>query len=287
MSYYEEGFISRLVRFGLNEKEALVYFCLLKHGAKNVAQLTALTKGYRVAIYRVLESLTEKGLIEVSISKPRVFAAVPLSTALDLIMQRRRNELIQMESSQAEFLEYANPARLALETPDATGKFRFVSGGNDILTTAAQMIGHAQHTALAVIRPYTVPALEYSGVLDAYQRAAGRGVEIRIVTDARPNNFRSIQELANVASVRCHHSYTGILFFTADEDESMTVIPASHQRAVDRTDSAFWISNVNYTSYLASTFDMVWEQAVPFKTRVEQIYKNVLDMKPLPPHASN
>lgn len=287
MSDYEEGFIARLRPFGLNEKEARVYFCLLKHGARNVAQLTESTNGHRVGVYRILESLTHKGFVETSFSKPRIFAAVPLNIALNFIIQRDRNELQQKESAEAEFLEYANPARLALETTDGTGQFRLIYGGNDILATASQMIARAQHTTLAIIRPHTMTTLSHFGVLDAYRNAAERGVEVLIVTDVIPNNFSAVRELMNTASIGCYRAYMGILFFTADEGESMTIITANHQRPMNTTDSAFWIKNVDYTAYLASTFEMIWQQSIELKTRIKQIHKMVLSMDAPVPHASS
>jgi predicted transcriptional regulator len=44
MSDYEDGFITRLSVFGLNEKGARVYFCLLNNGGKTVPELQSIPK---------------------------------------------------------------------------------------------------------------------------------------------------------------------------------------------------------------------------------------------------
>ena len=272
MSDYEDGFITRLSVFGLNEKEVRVYFYLLNNGGKTVPELTGYTKGYRVDTYRILESLTDKGLIETSMTKPRIFAALPLHVALHLIMQRQRNKLRTMESAENEFLEYADPTKFAPDTFGVTGKFRLVNGGSDILTTVSQMSTNAQHTILAILRPHSVPMLSYSGVLAACRGAVKRGVEIRIVTDVLSNNLPAIQAIKEFASIRCYSAYSGILFYTADESESITIVTASHQRPLDKSDKAFWMTNCNYATYLSSTFEMVWEHAIELEIRLEQIH---------------
>jgi sugar-specific transcriptional regulator TrmB len=271
VSDYEDGFITRLSQFGLNEKEARVYFYLLNNGGKTVTELTEYFKGYRVNTYRILESLTDKGLLETSMTKPRIFAALPLHLALHLILQRQRNKVRTMESAENEFLEYADPMRFAPDTFGVAGKFRLVNGGNDILTTVTQMITNAQRTTLAIIRPRSVPMLSYSGVRDACRGAAERGVEIRIVTDVLPNNLPAIQAIEEFASIRCYSAYSGILFYTADESESITIVTTNHQRPLDRTDKAFWITNCNYATYLSSTFEMVWQHASALDVRLAQI----------------
>jgi hypothetical protein len=54
--------------------------------------------------------------------------------------------------------------------------------------------------------------------------------------------------------------------------ESITIVTASHQRPLEKTDKAFWMTNCNYATYLSSTFEMVWQQAKELEIRLEQIH---------------
>jgi predicted transcriptional regulator len=59
----DDNFILRLMRFGLNEKEAQVYFHLLKYGPKTPSPLAKSLKTYREDVHRTLASLIEKGMV--------------------------------------------------------------------------------------------------------------------------------------------------------------------------------------------------------------------------------
>jgi sugar-specific transcriptional regulator TrmB len=55
----DSEFITKLIGFGLSEKEALVYLHLLKHGPKTPSLLAKSLKTYREDIYRTLTGLIE------------------------------------------------------------------------------------------------------------------------------------------------------------------------------------------------------------------------------------
>jgi predicted transcriptional regulator len=60
--YTEETFIARLIGFELSEKEARLYFHLLKYGPKSTAPLTKSLKTDREDVHRTLSALIEKGM---------------------------------------------------------------------------------------------------------------------------------------------------------------------------------------------------------------------------------
>ena len=56
-------FITRLISFGLSEKEAYLYLHLLKYGPKPTSLLAKSLKTYREDVYRMLTSLIDKGMV--------------------------------------------------------------------------------------------------------------------------------------------------------------------------------------------------------------------------------
>ncbi len=59
----DSEFITKLIGFGLSEKEAHVYLHLLKYGPKPPALLAKSLKTYREDVYRTLTGLTDKGMV--------------------------------------------------------------------------------------------------------------------------------------------------------------------------------------------------------------------------------
>src|SRR5665647_463258 len=58
----QQALVEKLEAFGLSSKEAHLYAILLKYGPKTTGELAKLLHSYRVDIYRLLETLTEKGI---------------------------------------------------------------------------------------------------------------------------------------------------------------------------------------------------------------------------------
>ncbi len=79
----DSEFLSRLIGFGLSEKEAQLYLHLLKYGPKPPSLLAKSLKTYREDVYRTLTGLIDKGMVNPSLELPTVYMAVEFNIALD------------------------------------------------------------------------------------------------------------------------------------------------------------------------------------------------------------
>ena len=103
----ELEFITRLNDFGLNDKEARLYFHLLKYGAKPPAVIARHMHTYREDVHRTLNALLEKGIVVKSLSTPTVYAAVPPETALDAVFLEHELEQQKRATLKRELVELA------------------------------------------------------------------------------------------------------------------------------------------------------------------------------------
>jgi sugar-specific transcriptional regulator TrmB len=94
----ESEFITRLIGFGLSEKEAQTYLHLLKYGPKTPSPLAKSLKTYREDVHRTLTSLIEKGMVRPSLDSPTIYAAVDLDAALEAAVRKHEAELHEMEA---------------------------------------------------------------------------------------------------------------------------------------------------------------------------------------------
>ncbi len=85
----DSEFITRLISFGLSEKEAQLYLHLLKYGPKPPSLLAKSLKTYREDVYRTLTGLMDKGMVNPSLETPTVYAAVELDIALETALKKR------------------------------------------------------------------------------------------------------------------------------------------------------------------------------------------------------
>ena len=100
--------IQKLITFGLSEKGAKLYLILLKYGPKPRGELTESMGSYRVEVYRLLEKLTKLGLIEESLTKPVIYAAVPIEQALNAALMQYNSERASMEAVLPAIVEEVN-----------------------------------------------------------------------------------------------------------------------------------------------------------------------------------
>ena len=74
----QENLKNALQQFGATEREAEVYILLAKHGKLGTGQIAKQMKKNKGLVYRTLNSLERKGLVESTLESPTRFVAVPL-----------------------------------------------------------------------------------------------------------------------------------------------------------------------------------------------------------------
>ncbi|MGZ4905065.1 MAG: TrmB family transcriptional regulator, partial [Halobacteriota archaeon] len=107
----EDEFITRLMGFGLTEKEAQCYFYLLKFGPKTPSPLAKSLKTYREDVHRTLTTLIDKGMVRPSLDSPTMYTAVELDSALDSALKQHETELREMEMRKRELEELSRQQR--------------------------------------------------------------------------------------------------------------------------------------------------------------------------------
>lgn len=87
-----EGDIETLIWLGLTGRQARVYLALLKLGTAKAKTIAKLSLVNRQEIYRVIDSLQEKGLVERRITEPASFTPTPINEGLQALIQRKTKE---------------------------------------------------------------------------------------------------------------------------------------------------------------------------------------------------
>ena len=96
----DAAFVTRLIGFGLSEKEARTYLHLLKYGPKTPSPLAKSLKTYREDVHRTLTELIEKGMVRPSLDSPTIYAAVDLNTALEAALKKQQYDAVTVVHSE-------------------------------------------------------------------------------------------------------------------------------------------------------------------------------------------
>src|SRR2546428_10227120 len=94
-----------LGRAGLGRYEALVFLKLSRAGAATAREVARVSGVNRVQTYRALDGLEARGLVEVTLDRPRRYAARALNDVFDMIAEEKRSELEKLDAVRKTFLE--------------------------------------------------------------------------------------------------------------------------------------------------------------------------------------
>lgn len=85
--------IPRLEEIGFTQTQAKIYLALLKTGKTDAKTLEKIAKTTNQVIYRALNELQVRGLVEKKVTSPLQYEAVPINQAMEIILCEKTNEL--------------------------------------------------------------------------------------------------------------------------------------------------------------------------------------------------
>jgi HTH-type transcriptional regulator, sugar sensing transcriptional regulator len=273
----QQALVEKLEAFGLSTKEAHLYVILLKYGPKTTGELAKLLHSYRVDIYRLVETLTEKGMVEESVEKPTKYAAVAVEAALTGAMMQHAYELRWMEENRDEVLELAGEYLSSEALADDLYTFKVIKGRSNTLAVMEQLVNAAEARISFISSLMGISLLSTSGILEHCIKAVERGVHVRFVTEILPQNISSVREaLAGGIEVRHYDNYAGMRYLVADTRESLTTIAfdALHH-GKDASDTAFWTNSAEFAQYLEASFELMWNDCVDAAQRIDAVLTDI------------
>ena len=104
MSY--ERVLKALVNLGLKPSEAAVYVFLATTGSSKAMDIAKVLKIYKQQLYRCLNCLRERRIVNATSKRPALYSAVPFPTALDLFMKAKEDEAQSIDRNRDLILSY-------------------------------------------------------------------------------------------------------------------------------------------------------------------------------------
>ena len=267
--------LKRLKEFGLNEREARLYVCLLKHGASTVARLTKNLGTYRVDVHRTLQSLIDKGLVEALLDTPLMYVAVPVREAVNSALEARKNEYRKMQQMTRELIQVVE--HMHFEPTTEVSKFRLVRSVTRAQTITSQMVKAAQNEVLFITTPHNANATVLYGSLSNYRNATKRGVSVRCITNISERNLDTVLDARNYLKIRHYSGYKGLCFLEVDMRESFAELENDALQSENDPHTVWlWSDNTDFAERLKATFEILWAQSVSTEERMHEISAEAL-----------
>jgi HTH-type transcriptional regulator, sugar sensing transcriptional regulator len=265
----DDEFTTRLIGFGLSEKEAHLYLHLLKYGPKTPSPIAKSLQTYREDVHRTLISLIDKGMVRPSLDAPTVYAAVYLETALEAALKKREGELREMEVRKRELQELAKQQRFSPSSEVST--FKIIKSVKELVAATIPLLDSMQEEWLVVVPGLATVIASLFGINDAAAALIQRGGKVRTLVDISYPIIDNVQELLHIGEEVRHTDQHGVMFVVYDRKQSMTNMNPPRSASLNAPMTALWTNDPTYALYLASTFEMLWKQAVPAEERIQEL----------------
>jgi sugar-specific transcriptional regulator TrmB len=268
----DDDFIHRLTGFGLSEKEAQLYLHLLKYGPKTPSPLAKSLNTYREDVHRTLTSLIEKGMVRPSLDSPTVYAAIDLDNALSSALKKHESELREMEERKRELEELSQQQRF--RPSDEVSTFKIIKSIKELVAVSMPLIDSIQEEWLIAAPAYMTVIASLFGVNDAAYEFIKRGGKVRAIIDISYQVIEPVREMIAIGEEVRHIDEHGVTFVVFDRKISISAINAEVKRiSLNEPVSGLWTDDPAYAQYLASTFEMLWNQAIDAEERIQQLLK--------------
>jgi sugar-specific transcriptional regulator TrmB len=267
----DDEFTSRLIGFGLSEKEAQLYLYLLKYGPKTPSPLAKSLKTYREDVHRTLTGLIEKGMVRSSLDSPTVYAPVDLETALESALKKQESELREMGARKRELQELSKQQRF--QPTDDVSTFRIIKSVKELVSATITLTSAAKDGFLYVVPGEMLVIASLFGINAEAKKIVEQGGSIRGISDIRYTDIAPAQEVLDIREdLRHYNNYRGVYFAVVDRRHCVSAINVDINRiGLDEPISLLWTNDPIYADYLTATFEMLWRQSAPAEQRIKEL----------------
>jgi sugar-specific transcriptional regulator TrmB len=177
-SWSKNDGIRYLIELGFSRIQANLYLNLIKYGETDARILASCANLPRTEVYRTLNELQEKGLVDRELGSPLKFSAVPPLIGLQALIDRKNEEINRMQSG----LDAFSKEFKVKEEKEKENEYKItiIEGRKRIVAQIKKQHNAAKSTVNIVS---FLPRFVYvaNEVLDNYKKAVERGVKYRIV----------------------------------------------------------------------------------------------------------
>lgn len=172
--------IQILINLGLTFLQTKVYITLAKSGA-STGRTTA--KKAHVAsqdVYRILNELQEKGLVEKIVTKPAMYKATPFKEGVSVLLQNKKEEYLKIET-QAKMVNDFSFENINSDTMQEKLHF-IIDSEYTLIKKAHEKMAEMAKKSIDIIVPLRMDRTMVFRDWSFLETAARRGVKIRIIT---------------------------------------------------------------------------------------------------------
>lgn len=261
--------IEAMKRVGLSPYEASIFVNLACAGEVTAGELARASGVNRVQTYRALESLEARGLVEVTVERPRRFAARAIQDAFDMIIDEKRSELDLVETTLKQVLDAW--ARLTRgRAGPASIRLQVIKGRPQIYRALRKSVAGAEHEVLAFTTTKGLQRSYRAGINEALVAAMKRGVKARLIMDISSGNRSLVATVARHVPLRHSDGQRG-RFILIDRSSILAFLIQDEATIRGEAETAIWTNSADFVKAHLEFFEQAWSSGTAAAVRLRTL----------------
>jgi len=251
----------------LSEREAEVVITLSTKTNLKASELAKELGTTRLDAYNSLERLQSTGLVTVTVDRPMKFSSPPLRNVLEHLINIRKEQLAKIKQGFEDIkegnLQYDQEE--IQDILDEEPKFAVLKERIHIFSKMEKMAHNSKFSLILTLGKYGILHLCRSTALSEVNKAAQRGVEVRVIAQLDRRTIRFFSELDDSIQVR-HSDDLESQGTVVDSTEAIQYLN-TEDNPVGRgkTDAALLIESGPFAESQRNLIDSIWEESIPFE----------------------
>jgi sugar-specific transcriptional regulator TrmB len=254
-----------LTEMGFTKTQAEIYLILLRLGETDVRTLSNKADKPNPEVYRTLNELQRKGLVEKEISAPSKFTATPLQFGLQMLMDQKERQFKETQKRVKEFL-WKNQSCPIKKPPLQKRMIIVLEGKGKLMQTMKNEHDNVQRTGdIITTLQRWLQILDFC--FQDYLEALDRGVKYRVVI-AKPAGEitfpENIKSLLAEPGFELRLSEESIKINSAVFDENEATINFFEGKSLMES-PIIWTNHPGFIQMCQEHFDKVWKSSLKYK----------------------
>ncbi len=245
--------VKNLAFFGLEEIDSKVYMGLLQTGPVSVGTLSGKLDIDRGKTYRALNRLRNMGVVSTTFSNPTLCSAIPPTEALDVILDRKQDEMITMKNLSQKIVEEIDVIVRETDIQEISS-FVIIQGRSNIYSRIGKLLQKATGTIYLVAPPEDLMRMYHTAIPERIELIKENGGEVRILTE-----ITSEKELAFISRLNPTEIRLGKLPSKSRmivEENRQLIMSGALNTSMDLNDESDSVMHTNSSEMISNMFSL-------------------------------
>ncbi len=261
-----EEIIDRLIEGGLEEKFARIILALCSQPPLKASEIGKLVTISRMDAYNTLRRLQDMGLVMATLDKPMRFTALPVADVFKQLIKREEANVRRLKLHLDELSSKTTVIQSEIYSQHQEALFSVVKDRHSIYATIDNMVQESEDTVWMMLSKWGILHLMRSGIIDSFNEAIERGVDVRIVADVDVKTIRFFEELDSRIEIRHRDNQSQIGFYVDQEVGIQVVHSDPNPTGRGKDDAALLIESKDYMEAQIQLLKVQWSEGIAYSS---------------------